>query len=156
MQLLRKECCCMAAENLAIANYLRVAHEDLVGANLLLQGKNRNAIYLCAQAAEKTIIAVLISEHIKFEKDHQLYEMVRKIPDANPFKIDFDELADLIIYLTTYRYPHSNGRIPPVPHENEVKEWLEKVDKNLRAAVSHFMIDLNGHTPAKNIGPRRN
>lgn len=53
----------MSAE-LLIANLLRVASEDLDGARLLAASGNRNAIYLCEQAAEKVITAVLTSEAI--------------------------------------------------------------------------------------------
>jgi len=45
-----------------IANLLRIAREDLEGARLLNTQRNRNAIYLCEQAAEKIIRAVLTSE----------------------------------------------------------------------------------------------
>lgn len=41
----------MSVERL-IGNLLRVAHEDLEGARLLARAGNRNAIYLCEQAAE--------------------------------------------------------------------------------------------------------
>lgn len=45
-----------------IASLIRVAKEDLDGALTLSATGNRNAIYLCAQAAEKLIRAVLTSE----------------------------------------------------------------------------------------------
>lgn len=51
----------MSAE-LLIANTLRIAREDLDGALLLASRANRNAVYLCEQAAEKVIRAVLTSE----------------------------------------------------------------------------------------------
>lgn len=38
--------------NLVVASYLRIAAEDLAGARLLAETGNRNAIYLCSQAAE--------------------------------------------------------------------------------------------------------
>lgn len=41
----------MSADRL-IANLLRVGREDLDGARVLTASKNRNAIYLCEQAAE--------------------------------------------------------------------------------------------------------
>ncbi len=44
---------------------------------------NRNAIYLCEQAAEKIIRAVLTSEKIHAGVRHQLDEMVNLLPDAN-------------------------------------------------------------------------
>ena len=43
---------------LLIANLLRIASEDLEGARLLAASNNRNAVYLCEQAAEKVIRAV--------------------------------------------------------------------------------------------------
>ncbi|RYE91932.1 MAG: HEPN domain-containing protein [Myxococcales bacterium] len=48
--------------DLLIANLLRIAREDLDGAALLAARANRNAVYLCEQAAEKIIRAVLTSE----------------------------------------------------------------------------------------------
>lgn len=41
--------------DLVIANLLRIAREDLDGASVLLPRGNRNAAYLCEQAAEKII-----------------------------------------------------------------------------------------------------
>lgn len=75
----------MSAE-LLVANLLRVAKEDLDGARLLFKAGNRNAVYLCEQAAEKTIRAVLTSEGVHAGIKHQLSEMVDQVPDANPFK----------------------------------------------------------------------
>jgi HEPN domain-containing protein len=48
--------------DLVIANLLRIAREDLDGASVLLPRGNRNAAYLCEQAAEKVIRAILTSE----------------------------------------------------------------------------------------------
>lgn len=75
----------MSAERI-IANTLRLAHADLEAAKLLHAGKNRYAIYHCEQAAEKIIKAVLTSEGIHANIKHQLDEMVKQIPDANPLK----------------------------------------------------------------------
>ena len=51
----------MSVERL-VANFLRIASEDLAGARLLAAAGNRNAIYLCEQAAEKIIRAVVSAE----------------------------------------------------------------------------------------------
>jgi HEPN domain-containing protein len=48
--------------------------------------QNRNAAYLCEQAAEKLIRAVLTSEGIQAGIRHELPDMVAKIPDENPVK----------------------------------------------------------------------
>ena len=39
-----------------VASFLKVASEDLEGARILAKAQNRNAIYLCSQAAEKVIL----------------------------------------------------------------------------------------------------
>lgn len=49
---------------LVIAGYVRIAKQDLDGARVLNSAANRNAAYLCEQAAEKLIRAVLTSEGI--------------------------------------------------------------------------------------------
>lgn len=50
--------------DLVIAAYVRIAKQDLEGARLLSRAGNRNAPYLCEQAAEKLIRSVLTSEGI--------------------------------------------------------------------------------------------
>jgi HEPN domain-containing protein len=69
-----------------IAGYLRVASEDLQGAIALAKIPNRNAFYLCSQAAEKVIRAVLTSEGKHAGIGHQLDRMVDAIPDENTIK----------------------------------------------------------------------
>ena len=51
--------------DLVISGYVRIAKQDLDGARLLNRAANRNAAYLCEQAAEKLIRAVLTSEGIQ-------------------------------------------------------------------------------------------
>ena len=72
----------MSAE-LLIANLLRVAKEDLDGARILSAQGNRNAIYLCEQAAEKIIRAVLSSEGTHAGVKHFLNDMVDQVPDES-------------------------------------------------------------------------
>src|SRR5215510_1169674 len=69
---------------LLIANFLRIAAEDLEGARVLSLNNNRNAIYLCEQAAEKVIRAVVTSEGKHAGIKHDLMEMVDLVPDENP------------------------------------------------------------------------
>src|SRR5262245_44907831 len=99
--------------DLVIANMLRVAKEDLDGARLLAAKGNRNAIYLCEQAAEKVIRAVLTSEGVHAGIKHQLNEMVDAVPDANPLKPLLRDIEHLAAFATSYRYPATSGRIKP-------------------------------------------
>lgn len=72
--------------DIAIANNLRLARQDLDGARLLAASANRNAIYLCEQAAEKIIKAVLTAEGKHAGIQHHLDAMVDLVPDENPLK----------------------------------------------------------------------
>ena len=90
----------MSAERV-IANQLRIAREDLDGARLLNTRGNRNAIYLCEQAAEKIIRAVLTSERVHAGIRHQLQEMVDLVPDENPLKGRLRNLQYLSTYATS-------------------------------------------------------
>lgn len=92
----------MSAE-LLIANLLRVAREDLDGAKMLAAARNRNAIYLCEQAAEKVIRAVLTSEGLHAGIKHHLDAMVDQVPDANPLKDLLRAAEPLAAYATSYR-----------------------------------------------------
>jgi HEPN domain-containing protein len=58
--------------DLVISGYVRIAKQDLDGARLLNRATNRNAAYLCEQAAEKLIRAVLTSEGIQGGTRHEL------------------------------------------------------------------------------------
>ena len=73
--------------DLVISGYVRIAKQDLDGARLLNRAGNRNAAYLCEQAAEKLIRAVLTSEGIQGGVRHELPDMVAKIVDENPVKL---------------------------------------------------------------------
>jgi HEPN domain-containing protein len=112
-------CSCMSVE-LLIANLLRVAQEDLDGARTLARARNRNAIYLCEQAAEKVIRAVVSSEGLHAGVRHRLDEMVDLVPGDNPLKPSLRAIEYLAAYATTYRYPTAAGRIKGSPDEQKV------------------------------------
>jgi HEPN domain-containing protein len=128
--------------DLVIANLLRIAREDLDGASVLLPRGNRNAAYLCEQAAEKIIRAVLTSEGQHAGIRHQLDEMVNVIPDENPLKPALREIEQLAAYATAYRYPTPVGRIPDGPPGSELAALIKKVDAVLGEAAARFGVDL--------------
>lgn len=131
----------MSAERL-IANLLRVAREDLEAARLLANAANRNAIYLCEQAAEKIIRAVLTSEGVHAGIKHHLDEMVRLIPDANPLKPALRAIEYLAAYATAYRYPTAEGRIKPTPSPQAVGDALRLLAVALDATAAAHGVDL--------------
>ncbi len=139
-----------------IANLLRVAKEDLDGARLLAGPGNRNAIYLCEQAAEKVIRAVLSSEGIHAGIKHQLQEMVDLVPDANPLKPLLRDIEYLTAYATSYRYPTAQGRIKMPPPSDAVATGIAKVQAALDEAARRFVVDVGRRdVPAGSAGPIR-
>lgn len=142
--------------DLVIANMLRIAREDLDGATVLASHGNRNAAYLCEQAAEKVIRAVLTSEGKHAGARHQLDEMVNLVPDENPLKPTLREIEELASYATAYRYPTSVGRIPTPPSGGELHAFIKRTDAALGEAASRFGVDLaRKGTPASKPGPIR-
>lgn len=140
----------MSAE-LLIANFLRIAAEDLEGARLLAAAHNRNAIYLCEQAAEKVIRAVVTSENKHAGIKHDLAEMVDLISDNNPLKSSLRAIEHLSQYATTFRYPVTSSRakrIIPGPSPTELQNAIDATGRVLAEAVMHFSVDLEQDTPA--------
>jgi HEPN domain-containing protein len=139
-----------------IANSLRVARADLDAARTLAATNNRNAVYVCEQAAEKIILAVLTSEDTHGGIRHHLDAMVDLIPDENPIKPLLRAIEPLAAYATTYRYPTSAGRIPGAPSPERLNDWIDKVGKALDQAASRFAVDLDAEdTPAGRPDPLR-
>lgn len=145
----------MSAERV-IANLLRIAREDLEGARTLNARRNRNAIYLCEQAAEKLMRAVLTSEKIHAGVRHQLEEMVALIPDANPIKPRLRELQHLSTYATSYRYTTPTGRIPADPPADDVEAAAKNIEAALLELAAWFGVDLDAvDKPATKSSPVR-
>jgi len=139
-----------------IANLLRIAREDLEGARMLNTRGNRNAIYLCEQAAEKIMRAVLTSEQIHAGVRHQLDEMVSLVPDDNPIKPRLRALQHLSTYATSYRYTTPTGRIPDDPSTEEVEAAAQNIEAALIEAAGRFGVDLEAiDVPAANKSPIR-
>jgi HEPN domain-containing protein len=144
---------------LLVANFLRIAAEDLEGARLLAAKDNRNAIYLCEQAAEKVIRAVVTSEGKHAGIKHELAEIVDLIPDENPLKLDLRAIEHLSQYATAYRYPVSSSktkRIPRGPMAEELRVALDATDGALSNAIKPFQVDVQRpDSPAGITGPIR-
>jgi HEPN domain-containing protein len=141
---------------LMIASLLRVAREDLAGAQLLAAATNRNAIYLCEQAAEKVIRAVLTSEGVHAGIKHFLADMVDQVPDENPLKPRLREIEYLAAYATTYRYPSAVGRIKVAPSASELELALARVGAALVAVAAAHQVDLERRdVPAGRPAPSR-
>lgn len=126
---------------------------------VLVAGSNRNAIYLCEQAAEKVIRAVVTSEGKHAGIKHELAEIVDLIPDENPLKVSLRKIEHLSQYATAYRYPVSSSRtkrIPQPPSADDLRDAIVNTAAALSDAVAVFKVDLqHADTPARFAGPIR-
>ncbi|KMO29205.1 hypothetical protein VQ02_30240 [Methylobacterium variabile] len=97
-----------------VAALLRIAAADLADARILAGVRSRNAPYLCSQAAEKIVKAVLTVERIHADRNiaHRIDLMVDLLPEANTFKARFRKIERLASYATSDRYPTATGRVP--------------------------------------------
>ena len=129
--------------DLVIAGYVRIAKQDLDGARLLNREANRNAAYLCEQAAEKLIRAVLTSEGVQAGIRHELPDMVAKILDVNPVKPLLRAIEHLDAYATAYRYPSPRGRVKSPPTPAEIDQDIARIGVALTEIVARFQIDLS-------------
>lgn len=142
--------------DVVIANFLRIASQDLDGAKLLATARNRNAIYLCEQAAEKVIRAVLTSEGTHAGIRHNLEEMVDLVPDGNPIKPRLRAIELLAAFATTYRYPSAAGKVKASPSASDLAKYVADVEIALTEAATRFGVDLsNQNAPATKVGPIR-
>ena len=145
----------MGAE-LLIANSLRIAQEDLLGARLLAAAGNRNAIYLLEQAAEKIIRAVMTSEGIHAGIGHDLAAIVDRVPDANPLKARLRTVEPWAAYATSFRYPTTSAKIKSAPRPEDVAADAAAVEQLLLEVANRFGVDLASvGMPAKSATPIR-
>lgn len=142
--------------DLLVANQLHLAKGNLDDARRLAAASSRNAIYVCEQAAEQVILAVLTSEGKHGGVRHQLQQMVDMVPDENPLKPLLRAIEDLGVYATSYRYASAEGRIKPAPSAAQFDRFADAVEKALAAAVQAFGVDLSkpGNRASK-PGPHR-
>lgn len=76
---------------LLVANLLRVANEVLEGAQALATIGNRNAVYLCEQAAEKVIRARVVSAPTPDALRQYMLDVSRAISEVSVrMGVDFD------------------------------------------------------------------
>jgi len=122
------------SEERKISAFLAVADADIEAARAPARIANRNAAYLCQQAAEKLIKAVLQDRGIDFGAEHRLDVLVEKLPGNDPWKSRLKPLESLTPFATTYRYPTPGGRIPAAPDLSVLEAQIVLIDGLLRTA----------------------
>jgi HEPN domain-containing protein len=127
-----------------IAGLLTIATEDATGAVTLAATGNRNAAYLCQQAAEKLIKAVLLHAGMEAGAEHHLDVLIAKLPDGHPWKARLRVLDKYTPYATAYRYPGSSGRVPAAPDAKQVAADAKSILQWIADARDELKIDGGG------------
>lgn len=124
--------------------FLALADADIEAARALARIANRNAAYLCQQAAEKLIKAVLHHRGIEFGTEHRLDVLVEKLPADEPWRPKLKPLESLTPFATTYRYPTLGGRIPAAPDSGTLDALITLVESLLKAARAELSSSQQG------------
>lgn len=147
----------LPSDALTIENLLRIAAQDLGGAKRLAAAGNRNAPYLCQQAAVKVARAGAASGG-RAPRPGALHRRDRRVPSAaNPMQTLLKTTGGAAPYVTTYRYPRSAGRVTAAPSANRMALLIDRTEAALLAATRVFGVDLEAsdEIPAANATPVR-
>ena len=123
-----------------VAGYFQVADEDLTAARRLIDCVPRSCAFHLQQAAEKLVKAILSAESIHAAADHNIGQLIAKLPDGHAWRGDLIDLDYLSQFATAYRYPSERGRVAPAPDRatldkytaliealvDEAKDWCER------------------------------
>ena len=106
-----------------VDGYFQVLREDLAAARQLMAGVPRASAFHLQQAAEKLVKAVLSAEDIHSGADHDIGQLLGKLPAGHEWKFDMAELGYLSRFATAYRYPSPTGRVAPPPDRSELERY---------------------------------
>jgi hypothetical protein len=144
-----------------IGSHLKLAFGQLQSVKKMTSS-DRNAPLLMFYATENLLKAVFTSEGIdesalrQKHGHHQLDRMLDDLPDTCTLKSKFRDVAVLVTYATTYRYPTSTGNIPRPPEENEADGYYKALIEILNICARHFEVDVNLEQPvAGSVVPLR-
>ncbi len=106
-----------------VDGYFQVLREDLTAARQLLAGVPRAAAFHLQQAAEKLVKAILSAENIHVGADHDIGQLIGKLPEGHDWRLDLAELTYLSRFATAFRYPSPSGRVAPAPDRGELERY---------------------------------
>lgn len=118
---------------------LEVSAQDLLAVRLLAAAGNRNAAYLCQQAAEKLVRAVLAHRGIDATREHHISVLVGLLPAGDSWRARLEPLDRLSPFATTYRYPTPGGRVPSSPAVETVLKDAAEIEQLLALAHAELL-----------------
>jgi len=118
---------------------LEVSAQDLLAVRLLAAASNRNAAYLCQQAAEKLVRVVLAHRGVDANREHHLSVLVALLPAGDVWRARLEPLDRLSPFATTCRYPTPGGRVPASPAVEVVLKDAAEIEHLLALAHAELL-----------------
>lgn len=140
----------------AIGSCIKVACDDLISIKKL-DPNERVALISMVYVAENLLSAVFTSEGLdvrdvrRAHGNHQLDALIDSLPDECPIKEDFEAVAELTIYATTFRYPSPTGRIPQGADISEGQAYFDALYGILEKLVRHFQVNPRENEPLAGV-----
>ena len=100
-----------------IASFMKLAHEEMKAAEMLLEGLPRQGAFFQQQAVEKLLRAVLEIERIPAGPTHNLRTLTDLLEADNLMKPEFLAVEEWSAAATRFRYPSGSGDTPNVSTE---------------------------------------
>ncbi|MGC2855331.1 HEPN domain-containing protein [Novispirillum sp. DQ9] len=98
-----------------VAGFFQVLEEDLAAARHMAGVLPRISAYHLQQAAEKLVKAILAAEGIHPGPEHNIGQLLARLPPGHEWRADLVDLDALSRFATAYRYPSEAGRVAAPP-----------------------------------------
>ena len=108
--------------------FIRAAEDDLAAAERLLPNLPQRAIFHVQQAAEKITRAVCVEAGLPDIHDHDIGRQATRLPADHPLRTLLFDLGYLSHAATVWRYPNSDGELPPSPKVEDVRRAVSDVE----------------------------
>lgn len=121
-----------------VGEWLETVERDLRSARKCLDGDDpvpETAAFLCQQAAEKLVKAVMILHGIEPRKQHDIGDLIAALPAAAVARYRLAPLAELTEYAFAFRYADWRGPAVAVPAPADLAARIEEMAR-IRAMVA--------------------
>lgn len=132
-----------------VGHWLRFAHDDLLGAEALLEREDvapRLACFHAQQSAEKALKALLIFREVEPPRIHDLFAVREMLPKTLDVGVVDQELVALSKWAVELRYP---GELPQATAEDArtaIEQAREVYEKALEDLKRHGYDAAAGHS----------
>ena len=108
--------------------FMQAAEDDIAAVKRLLPDLPQRAIFHAQQAAEKIARAVCVEAGLPDVRSHDIGRQAARLPANHPDRALLFDLGYLSHAATGWRYPNSDGELPPSPKIEDVRRAVSDVE----------------------------